>query len=107
MPVDQALRQAELEADLANFVFEQISQWLDQGEAEVLGQAADVVVRLDAGSALTRGGGGALNDVRVERSLYEKVDLTEAPGFFVKDRDELVADPPSLLFRIFNACQPI
>ena len=40
--------QAELLADVAHLVLEQAAQGLDQVEREVLGQASDVVVALDA-----------------------------------------------------------
>ena len=49
MPPDDVLGQAELQAQRADFVLEQVAQRLDQLEAQVRGQAADVVVQLDRG----------------------------------------------------------
>ena len=40
-------RQAERHAELAHFVLEQLAQRLEQLQVQRLGQAADVVVRLD------------------------------------------------------------
>ncbi len=40
-------RQAELEAELAHFVLEELAQRLEQLQVQRLGQAADVVMRLD------------------------------------------------------------
>ncbi len=44
---DEALGQAELGADGADLVLEQRAQRLDELELQVVGQPADVVVRLD------------------------------------------------------------
>jgi hypothetical protein len=57
-----SVRQAQLLADLAHLVLEQVAQRLDELEAEVLGEAADVVVGLDLWAAFVSGGRG-LDDV--------------------------------------------
>ena len=44
VPPDQRVGQAELEAEAADLVLEQVAERLDQLEAELFGQAADVVV---------------------------------------------------------------
>ena len=63
--------QAELGADRAHLVLEQITQRLHQLERHVLGQAADVVVALDdVGRAVLA---AALDDVGVERALHEEL----------------------------------
>ena len=54
MPPDDVLGQAELQPQPADFVLEQIAQRLDQLEAQLLGQAADVVVQLDRGGRAVR-----------------------------------------------------
>ena len=76
MAIHHLARQAELDAELAHFVLEQLAQRLDQLHAHVRRQAADVVVRLDdvrlAGLAA-----GGLDDVRVDRALREPVDARE------------------------------
>ena len=65
--------QAELLADRAHLVLEQQAQRLDELEVHLLGQPADVVVRLDR-----RGIGRAgLDDVGVERPLDEELRVRE------------------------------
>ena len=72
VPPDDLLRQAEHFADLSHFILEQLAQRLDQFEAELFGQAADVVVQLDVG-----GGAGVavagFDHVGVERALGEEL----------------------------------
>ena len=55
MAVDHLVRQAQGHAQFAHFVLEQLAQRLQQFEAELLGQAADVVVALDGGGLLGLG----------------------------------------------------
>ncbi len=47
MAADESLRQAELAAERAHLVLEQFAQRLDQLHVHALGQAADIVMRLD------------------------------------------------------------
>lgn len=47
VPEDDLRRKAELESDLSDLVLEELPEGLNEGEIEVLRQAADVVVRLD------------------------------------------------------------
>ena len=47
LALDDLVRQAERAADRAHFVLEEEAQRLDQLELHVVGQAADVVMRLD------------------------------------------------------------
>ena len=56
---------------MPDLVLEQGAQRLDQRELQVVGQAADVVVRLDVGRALAAAG---LDHVGVERALDEELD---------------------------------
>ena len=69
--------QAELLADEAHLVLEQRAQRLDQLELEVVGQPADVVVRLDVGGARSPAG---LDDVGIERALDQEGDLLPSDG---------------------------
>ena len=79
MPPDDFFRQAELQAELADFVLEQIAQRLDQLEAELRRQAADVVVQLDrVGRAV--GGGAAFDHVGIERALGQELRVLESCG---------------------------
>ena len=49
---DDVLGQAQVLADHADLVLEEVAQGLDQLEAELGGQAADVVVELDVGGGV-------------------------------------------------------
>ena len=97
--------QAELLADQAHLVLEQRAQRLDQLELQVVGQAADVVVRLDVGGA---GPAAGLDDVGVERALHEERDLVALLGRGaehlglggLEDPDELAADDLALLLGV-------
>ena len=62
------LGQAELLADRAHLVLEQVAQRLDELEVHVVGEAADVVVRLDHRVVAA----ARLDDVGVERALHEE-----------------------------------
>ena len=86
---DEPLGQPELGADGAHLVLEQRAQRLDELELEVLGQAADVVVRLDRRRA---GAAAGLDDVGVERALDEVGRALELARLLLEDADELGAD---------------
>ena len=62
------LGQPELLADRAHLVLEQVAQRLDELEVHVVGEAADVVVRLDVGVV----GAARLDDVGIQRALHEE-----------------------------------
>ncbi len=109
---DDDLGQPELAADRADLVLEQRAERLDEFERHVLGQAADVVVRLDVRRAGTAAG---LDDVGVERALDEELDLArvgvrrrgigagfehEGLGRRLERADELAADDLALLLRV-------
>ncbi len=68
---DDLVGQAELLADPPHLVLEQPAQRLAQLEVHVLGQAADVVVRLDLGRRLR----ARLDHVGVERALDEEAGV--------------------------------
>ena len=65
---DETLGQSELRADRSDLILEQHPQRFDKLEAEVLGQATDVVVGLDRRRALAPAG---LDHVGVERPLHQ------------------------------------
>ena len=73
---DHRLGQPELGADRADLVLEQVAQRLDELEAQIGRQPADVVVGLDLLGRL-RLRRRALDDVRVERALGQEVDPAE------------------------------
>ena len=93
---DDALGQTELLADGAHLVFEQQAQRLDQLEAHLLGQPADVVVALDLGR-LTR---AALDHVAVEGALHEEPRVGELARLLFEAADELLADDLALALRV-------
>ena len=102
VPPDDFFRQAELQAELADFVFEQVAQRLDEVEAELGGQAADVVVELDrVGRAVGRG--AAFDHVGVERALGQELGVFDFAGLGGEAFDERVADDAAFFLRIGNA----
>ena len=70
----------------------------------VLGQAADIVMRLD-GDRGAAGERDALDHVRVERSLREEVGAADLLGLGVEHVDEQFADGLALLFGVLDAGQ--
>src|SRR3984957_10071458 len=99
------VRHAEVAADFANFVFKQIFQRLDELEFHFIGQAADIVVRLDD---LRRPAHRArLDHIGIKRTLHQPLDLAfgffDAERFFFENFNELVADALALFFRIADA----
>ena len=94
---DHPLGHAELLADAAHLVLEEQAQRLDELHLHVVGQPADVVVRLDRlGDAV---GAARLDHVRVERSLHEPVHVAELARLVLEDADELLADDLALASR--------
>ena len=85
------LRQAQLQAEPAHLVLEQVAERLDQLEAELLRQAADVVVRLDRRRRAV-GGAAALDHVGVERALGQELGVLDALRLVLEHVDEHVAD---------------
>ncbi|CAB4688323.1 unannotated protein [freshwater metagenome] len=64
------MRQAELGADGANPILEKCAKWLAKLELQTVGQAADVVMALDAsGCAAAR-----LDHIRIKGALHQKLD---------------------------------
>ena len=64
------MRQTKLGADGANFIFEECAKRLDKLELQVVWQAANVVVALDAGGCPT----ARLDNVWVERALNQEAN---------------------------------
>ena len=105
LAADDRLRQAELLPHPPHLVLEQRAQRLDQAELQVIGQPADVVVRLDVGRA---GAAARLHHVRVQRALdQELAGLAvlaglggDLPGRALERADELPADDLALALRV-------
>ena len=96
---DETVGQAEFLAEHAHFILEQLAQRLDQLHVHALGQAADIVVRLD-GDRRAAGEGNAFDHVGIERALREEIGAAELLGFLLKDLDEQPADGLALVFRV-------
>ena len=104
MAVHHVRRQAEFHADAAHLVLEQLAQRLDQAELHVLGQAADVVVRLDdvrlAGLAA-----GRFDHVRIDGALRQPLHVRQLGRLLFEDLHEQAADDLALGFRFIDALE--
>ena len=96
LTVDHRIRQAQRRADDAHFVLEQQAQRLHQLKLQIVRQAADVVVGLDA---------VALEDVRVNGALGQELDVLLLAGFLLEHTDELGADDLALALRLLHTGQ--
>ena len=106
MTVDERRRQAELAAERAHLVLEQFAQRLDQLHVHALGQAADIVVRLD-GDRGPAGERHALDHVGIERALRQKFGAAELFRLGLKHVDEQLADGLALRLGIGDAGQRV
>src|SRR5205085_11186619 len=100
--VDEPVGQAQLAAEGAHLVLEQLAQGLYQLQFHAGRQAADIVMRLD------RDGGAAarayrLDHIGVERALREELDIADLVRLFVEDVDEGGADRFALFFGVGDA----
>ena len=82
-----------------------IAKRFDQLEAELGGQAADVVMQLDRGGRPV-GRGAAFDHVGVKRALREKLRVVNLESLVGEALDERVADDPAFFLRIGDAGQP-
>ena len=99
---DEPLRHPQLGPDRADLILEKRTQRFNQLKLHVVGQATDVVVRLDrrCTSTSTR-----FDHVGVERALDEKLRSLELRRLFLKDANELGADDLALRLRVANTGQ--
>ncbi|VUJ24739.1 Uncharacterised protein [Klebsiella pneumoniae] len=97
--VEHVVRQAQFQADLTHFVFEQLTQRLNQAHLHLFRQAAHVVVRFDD-VRFTGGGSGRLDNVRVDGTLRQPFDVVQLQRFFVEHFHENATDNFTLRFRI-------
>ena len=87
LTVYQIVRQTELSAQCANFVFEQQAQRLDDlFEVNIVRQTAYVVVGFDD-SCIT---GTGFYDVSIDGSLCEEVNFTDFLCFFFENTDKFL-----------------
>ncbi len=109
MAVDHVGRQAQRHAQLAHFVLEQFAQGLQQFQAELLGQATDVVMALD-GDGLFALGAARLDHVGVDGALRQPLRALGAVAFelgrlSLEHIDEQPADDLSFFLGIGHARQ--
>ena len=91
MAADEALGQAELAAQGADLVLEELAQRLDELQVHPLGEAADVVVALDR-DRRAAGEADALDHVGIERALGEELRVADLLRVLLEDLDEQAAD---------------
>ena len=106
MAIHHLARQAELDAEAAHFVLEQLAQRLDQAELHVSGRpptlwwllmTCALPVLLPADS-ITSG---------IDRALRQPLRIGELVRLLVEDLDEQVADDLALGFRIADAFERV
>ncbi|ETW14695.1 cytosine deaminase [Roseivivax marinus] len=88
---DEALRQAEFTTERADLVLEELAQRLHQLQAHLLGQTADIVVRLDRDRRAAREA-DALDHVRIQGALREEGRALDLVGVLLEHVDEEPAD---------------
>ena len=90
-------------ADAPYLILEEFAKGFDEFQVHSIRQSADIVMRLDR---LRRSfHRNRFDDVRINRSLNQKVDRTHLLCLFFKYADEFPADDLALLFRIRHARQ--
>src|SRR5690606_32570516 len=102
MTPDHLLGEAELTADVAHLVLEQLSQRLDELEPHPRLEPAHVVVRLDrrARAALRA---HALDDIGIERPLHEERRvLSRRRRRVLEDINKHIPDRATLLLGIID-----
>ncbi len=102
MAADERVGQAELAAERAHLVLEQFAQRLDQLHVHALGQAADIVVRLDR-DRRAAGERHALDHVGIERALRQEFRAADLLRLRLEHVDEQLADDLALCLRIGDA----
>ena len=101
---DHGLGQTQLLADPPHLVLEELAQRLHELHLHVLGQSADVVVRLDLGGHTGLAPG--LDHVGIERSLDQEANAPQPLGLLLEDADELLPHAHALLLRVGHAVEP-
>jgi hypothetical protein len=99
MSPDPLFRQTQCKTSGAHFIFEQVTQRLDQGQLHIGWQPADVVMSFDRHALLTIRR-LALDDIGIERSLRQKARAFDAPRLALEDAHEFFADDLPFLLRV-------
>jgi len=101
---DDLAGQSQRGADLPHLVLEQLAQRFEQLELHALGQATDIVVRLNQRRRVVADR-HALDHVRIERALSEELGLADALQRLFENLDERAPDDLALLLRIADALE--
>ena len=104
MTPNEGRRQAQFDAQRADFVFEQFAQGLNQFEAHLFGQAADVVVAFDRHGRAARKR-HRFDHVWVKRALGKEFCAFDGVGVFLEHVDEQAANDLALGFGVGLALQ--
>ncbi len=102
--VQHVVRQAQFQTDFAHFVFEQLTQRLNQPHLHLFRQAAHVVVRFDD-VCFTGGRRRRFDYVRIDSPLRQPLHIFQLQRFFVEHFNEHTADDLTFGFRIVLAFQ--
>ncbi len=98
LALDHVVRHLQRPAHPAHLVLEEVAKRLHQRKAHALGQPPDVVVGLDLVGP-EGVGRGALDHVRIERSLGQEGHPPQTPVLLFEGRDEFPTyDPPLFLW---------
>jgi hypothetical protein len=103
---DDFFGEAEFEAELADFVFEEAFEGLDEFEFHALGEAADVVVAFDHGGGVA-GDGDGFDDVGIEGSLGEEFGVADFFHGVFEDFDEGASDDFAFAFGFGDAFEAL
>ena len=106
VPADEAFRQAEFLAERPHLVLEEFAQRLDQLHVHALGQAADIVMRLDGGGGGS-GEGDAFDHIWIEGTLGEEIGAAQFLRFLIEYLDEKTPDRLPLLLGILDPGQAV
>ena len=96
LTIDHVVGQAKLLAYHTHLVLKQQLDGFNQLKLQVIGQTANVMMRLDR----TR-----LYDVRIDSTLSQETDALQLTGLLLEYADELGTDNLALLLGVSHACQ--
>jgi len=83
---------------MTDFILEKLFEGLKELELHALGQAADIVMGFDQGGRIAVYG-NALDNIRIQGSLGQKLGLADRRGGFFKDADEFSSDDFPFFFQ--------
>ena len=102
MSPDKLLWQTEGEAELSDFIFEEVPQRFDQFKLQVFGQATHIMVQFDRRRGPVSSS-PTFDDVGIECALSKKVRTFNLGGLIRKTVDEGAADTAAFFLRVSHA----